>query len=145
MNPLPPPEILQAWDSINRTFAVIVFDKTGHILYVNDIFLTAMQYTLEEAIGQHHRIFCLPEYAESEEYREFWRVLGDGKPNKGTFVRLKKDGSQITLYAEYSPIFNEQGEVVKVVKVAQNISKVVNDIHEQLGISEKLLLRLLKF
>jgi len=136
-------QLEQAWESVERMFAVIVFDADGHILDTNEIFLDAMGYTRQEVQGQHHRIFCDEKLVASEGYRAFWDALGRGERQHGTFRRLRKDGSEIFLYAEYAPILDDQGHVVKVVKVAQNVSRVAENLIRQLGMSEKLIGRLM--
>lgn len=136
-------ELDQAWISVERMFAVIVFDQTGHILEANPVFLSAMGYAPEEVIGQHHRMLCAEKYVASVEYAQFWTALAQGERKHGTFKRLRKDGSELFLYAEYAPLLDEQGQVVKVIKVAQNVSRVAENLIQQLGMSEKLIGRLM--
>lgn len=136
-------ELTQAWTSVERMFAVIVFDPQGNVIDANPVFLEAMGYSMEEIAGQHHRIFCDAKWAASDDYQMFWNALLRGERLHGTFRRLRKDGSEIFLYAEYAPLFNEQGQVVKVVKVAQNVSRVAENLIQHLGMSEKLIGRLM--
>ncbi|MEW5972671.1 MAG: PAS domain-containing protein [Pseudomonadota bacterium] len=136
-------ELEQAWGSVERMFAVIVFDPKGNVINANPVFLEAMGYSREEIAGQHHRIFCDAKLVESDAYQAFWNALGSGERQHGTFRRLRKDGSEIFLYAEYAPLFDEQGQVVKVIKVAQNVSRVAENLIRQLGMSEKLIGRLM--
>lgn len=58
--------------AIYRSMAVIEFDLEGHVLTANDQFLSAMGYNESEIIGQHHRVFCETEEANSAEYQAFW-------------------------------------------------------------------------
>lgn len=136
-------EINQAWGSVERNFAVIVFDKHGTIIAANDTFLSTMGYSADEIVGKHHRIFCDSDYADSASYTDFWQSLGKGESQSGTFKRLSKEGNSVFLSAEYAPIFNGDQDVLKVIKVAQNVSQYAKKINEQLGISEKLITRLL--
>lgn len=136
-------QLEQAWGSVERMFAVIVFDAGGHVLNANEAFLDALGYARQDIEGQHHRIFCDEKLVASEGYRAFWDALGRGERQHGTFRRLRKDGSEIFLYAEYAPILDDQGRVVKVVKVAQNVSRVAENLIRQLGMSENLIGRLM--
>lgn len=133
----------QAWNSVERMFAVITFTPDGIVTDANSVFLDAMGYTHDQVAGQHHRTFCDSKLVESSEYRVFWDALRSGKSQHGTFRRLRKDGSEIFLYAEYAPLLNEQGQVTKVIKVAQNVSRVAENLIRQLGMSEKLIGRLM--
>lgn len=137
-------ELIQAWESVERMFAVITFDPQGHILDANPLFLDTMGYADNAAVvGQHHRLFCQEAYIASAEYAEFWRKLAAGERVSGAFRRVRQDGSEIFLYAEYAPVRDADGQVVKVLKVAQNVSRIAEGIARQLGINAKLADRLM--
>ena len=122
-------ELLSRLEAINRSNAIIYFDLNGKILGLNDIFLEAMGYSKgehEELIGKHHSIFVCEDYSKSDEYEKFWDILRSGKYYKGEFERIKKDGSLINLQATYNPIFDESGKISKVMKIATDITVIVN-------------------
>lgn len=108
--------------AINRAQAVIEFNTDGSILNANENFLATLGYTAEQLKGQHHRIFCQPEYAESAEYKQFWQKLGAGEFVSGQFERFARDGSSIWIEASYNPIIGTNGRPVKVVKFATDIT-----------------------
>ena len=122
-------ELLSRLEAINRSNAIIYFDLGGTILGVNDIFLVAMGYGVgnhDEIIGKHHSIFICEDYAKSAEYEKFWDILRSGKYYQGEFERKKKDGSLINLQATYNPIFDDSGKITKIMKVATDISSIVD-------------------
>jgi methyl-accepting chemotaxis protein len=122
-------ELLSRMEAINRSNALIYFDLNGIILGVNAIFLKAMGYgenEHEEVIGKHHSIFICEDYAKSSEYEKFWDILRSGKYYQGEFERKKRDGSLINLQATYNPIFDENGKITKIMKVATDITLIVN-------------------
>jgi methyl-accepting chemotaxis protein len=122
-------ELLSRMEAINRSNALIYFDLNGTILGVNDIFLKAMGYgenEYDELIGKHHSIFICEEYAKSSEYEKFWDILRSGKFYSGEFERRKKDGSLINLQATYNPIFDDSGKITKIMKVATDITAIVD-------------------
>jgi methyl-accepting chemotaxis protein len=80
----------------------------------------------EEVVGKHHSIFVCQDYARSLEYEKFWDILRSGKYYQGEFERRRKDGSLINLQATYNPIFDESGKITKIMKVATDISLIVN-------------------
>jgi methyl-accepting chemotaxis protein len=121
-------ELLSRMEAINRSNAIIYFDLEGFILGVNVIFLKAMGFGEEEhdkLIGKHHSIFVSYEYSKSDEYKTFWETLKAGKFYEGEFERRKIDGSPIYLQATYNPIFDENGAITKVMKIATDISETV--------------------
>ena len=122
-------ELLSRMEAINRSNALIYFDLNGIILGVNSIFLKAMGYgenEHEEVIGKHHSIFICEDYARSLEYEKFWDILRSGKYYQGEFERKKRDGSLINLQATYNPIFDESGKITKIMKVATDITAIVD-------------------
>ena len=129
MKNLPKEELLSRLEAINRSNAIIYFDLAGIITGVNDIFLVTMGYgkgNHEDIIGKHHSIFVCDDYSRSLEYEKFWDILRSGKYYQGEFERIKKDGSLINLQATYNPIFNEDGKITKVMKIATDISIIVD-------------------
>jgi methyl-accepting chemotaxis protein len=108
--------------AIARTQIVIEFDLEGQVLSANDLFLRAMGYTLEEIKGHHHRMFCTPEHAQSEDYRNFWADLRRGLSRTGEFMRVHHQGHPVWLQATYTPIQGVDGRPYKVVKFATNVS-----------------------
>lgn len=107
---------------IHKRQAVIEFHMDGTVITANDNFLKAMGYRLEEIQGQHHRMFALPEYAQSEAYREFWAKLNRGEFDEGEYKRLGKGGKEVWIQANYDPILDADGRPFKVVKYAMDIT-----------------------
>lgn len=108
--------------AIHRTQAVIEFEPDGTVISANALFLKTMGYAGEEVVGQHHRIFCRAEESAGEPYRDFWARLAQGEAETGVFLRVDKAGRHVWLQATYNPVFNEAGEVTKVVKLATDIT-----------------------
>jgi methyl-accepting chemotaxis protein len=111
--------------AINRVQAVIEFELDGTVINANENFLRVFGYRLDEIIGQHHRMFCEPAYAQSSEYAELWRRLGEGEFEAGDFKRKNKAGGDVWLQASYNPIFDMDGRPRKVVKFASDITRQV--------------------
>lgn len=111
--------------AIDTGWASIEFNPNGTIISANDNFLHAIEYTAEELKEQHHRIFCEPAYAASIEYTQFWNNLSQGLIQTGEFKRLTKSGREIWIQASYTPIKNAQGQVFKVIKIAVDITNMV--------------------
>ncbi|BBP45588.1 methyl-accepting chemotaxis protein [Thiosulfatimonas sediminis] len=112
--------------AINKVMAVIEFDVTGKILNANQNFLKTMHYTLDEIVGAHHKKFVRADYVQSSEYRVFWEKLGKGTPVAGTFRRIDKQGNEVWLEASYNPIFDIDGNVVRIIKYASDIGNNPN-------------------
>ncbi|MDC6378936.1 PAS domain-containing methyl-accepting chemotaxis protein [Pseudomonas graminis] len=111
--------------ALERSMAVIELELDGKIVRVNDNFLTTMGYRAEELTGKTHRDLCDPEMARSSEYSNLWASLRAGKFISGTFKRVAKSGSSVWLEASYNPVTDAQGQVVKVVKYALDVTQKV--------------------
>ncbi len=109
--------------AIQSSTGVIEFNLDGTIITANDIFLNSLGYSLEEVKGKHHKIFASEEYAQSEEYKEFWQMLNRGEFVEGEFQRIGKNGERVWFRATYNPIKNDEGDLLKVVKYAYDITE----------------------
>ena len=110
-------------DAINASYAYIEFDLAGHVLNANANFLAVLGYELEEIRGKHHRTFVDPSHAASVVYRQFWQDLNDGKAQSDVFKRITKSGQEVWIQAVYAPVKDEMGRVVKVIKIATDVTQ----------------------
>jgi len=103
--------------------AIIEFDVKGNILWANANYLKLMGYELHEIVGKHHSIF-LPEFHQHEfEYKEMWTHLAEGHFQSGEFKRVSRKGTYIWIQGSYTPVRNVHGEVIKIVKMALDITE----------------------
>lgn len=111
--------------AIERSMAVIAFNLKGEVLKANDNFLKTMGYREQEIIGRHHSLFCLSELRNSAQYRDFWKKLNQGNFISGQFSRVDKQGRTIWLRATYNPVFDDEGNLYKIVKFATDVTAQV--------------------
>ncbi|MCM2991175.1 methyl-accepting chemotaxis protein [Bacillus safensis] len=123
--------------ALEHSLAMIEFNVTGEVLWVNDIFAKAMGYSKEEMIGLKHKQFCPRHVTEHTGYHIFWKRLREGQVFQEKVQRIAKNGSSLWLEATYSPVRDEEGTVMGVVKVAtditereQTMKQVVEDLKE---------------
>ncbi|MFB2866461.1 methyl-accepting chemotaxis protein [Aeromonas sp. MdU4] len=115
------------FDAVHGSVATITFSPDGTVLAANDLFLNVVGFSASEVVGQHHRIFCDKQYAQSSAYQQFWADLKLGRSRSGVFQRFNKRGEAIWLDATYFPV-KLRGVVTKVIKIAADIT----DHHLQL-------------
>lgn len=116
--------ILQA---VDHSQAVVSFSADSLVLDANENFLKTMGYSLAEVKGQPHRLFVPSDFANSQEYQEFWQRLRRGEAFSASYLRVGKGGVGVWLLATYCPVFNRHGEVVKIIKVASDITLYMQD------------------
>ncbi|QJD93119.1 PAS domain-containing protein [Duganella dendranthematis] len=111
--------------AIGKAQAVIEFDMSGHVLAANENFLDVMGYFLDDIKGEHHRMFCDPEYAASAEYKRFWQKLNRGEFDSGRYKRIGNNKKTVWIQATYNPILDLNGKPYKIVKYASDITTQV--------------------
>lgn len=109
--------------AIERSQAVIEFALDGTILRANQTFLDLLGYTASEVVGQHHRIFVTAEEAGSAAYAAFWETMRRGEFVAAQFKRIAKTGAEIWIEASYNPVLDPAGTLVRVVKVATDVTR----------------------
>jgi len=109
--------------ALDKSLAIIEFDLSGKILSANSNFCSALGYSLEEIKGQRHSMFVDAEYAGGQEYKAFWAKLAAGEYDAREYRRLGKGGREVWIQASYNPVTDGRGRVVKVVKVATDITR----------------------
>jgi len=118
-------------EAIRSAVATIEFTPDGVIVDVNDLFLEAVGHNRDEVIGSHHSMFCDRELANSSEYRQFWESLRAGKSRSGTFPRCAGDGRKLWLEATYFPVKDAEGQVVRVMKIASDVTPEHDRMRDQ--------------
>lgn len=112
--------------AVDSSLAVVEFDAQARVLKANQNFLSLMEYSMHEVQGEHHRLFVNEEAANSEAYRTFWKKLLQGEASVGEFMRKTKKGKTVWIRGTYSPQFDNEGRVTKVIKVAYDITAYKN-------------------
>jgi len=110
----------------DRSQAVIEFTPNGTILDANPMFLSTVGYSHDQICGQHHSIFMPSGEASKPEYKKFWSELASGAFQQGEFHRVDSNGNDIWLLGAYSPVFDQDGNVVSVIK---RVSDITDQVH----------------
>jgi methyl-accepting chemotaxis protein len=118
-------DLIAVVDAINRSQATIEFELDGTILTANENFLNLMGYRLDEVVGKHHRMFVSDEESNSQAYRDFWKRLQEGTFHQAEYKRITKSGEAIWIQGSYNPLFDANGKVIKVIKIASDITERV--------------------
>ncbi|MDG5489122.1 methyl-accepting chemotaxis protein [Sphingomonas sp. BGYR3] len=113
-----------AWEAVCGSQAVVELAPTGDVTWANDSFFGLVGYSHSELIGQHHRVLCFPDYAESDDYAAFWRKLRAGQFDRGVYPRRRKDGRELWVQATYSPLMRD-GAVHRILKLATDVTDKV--------------------
>ncbi len=119
--------------AIDHSLAIISFAPDGTILEANGNFLKTVGYQVSEIVGRHHSLFTPDNEAASDGYRNFWTSLRNGQFQEGEFRRVAAGGREIWLRASYNPVLDGQGKVIRVVKIASDITAEKNHAIDDAG------------
>jgi methyl-accepting chemotaxis protein len=109
-------------EAIDGGSAYVEFDINGNILTANDMYLKTMGYSLNEVVGKHHKMFVEASSFNTAEYTQFWNDLSKGINQKGQYKRITNNGNVIWLQGIYSCTKDEMGRIVKIIKIATDIT-----------------------
>ncbi|MCG2574134.1 EAL domain-containing protein [Acinetobacter sp. ME22] len=117
--------------ALERTIAIAEFSPDGILQWANKNYLALFRITEDEAIGRIHRSFCPFSFTQSKAYEAFWASLCQGIPYSGFVERIRGDNSSCWLEATYTPVFDHDGHVVQILKIATDISARLQHEKEQ--------------
>jgi methyl-accepting chemotaxis protein len=115
-----PPSLVLA--SLDRSLARIDFRLDGSIIAANDHFLQLFGYRLDEIVDEHHGIFVEPAFRRSQAYADFWEALRRGECFGAQYPRLAKGGREVFIQATYTPVLDQSGRPIRVIKLASDIT-----------------------
>ncbi|WP_111892315.1 GGDEF and EAL domain-containing protein [Acinetobacter sp. MB5] len=117
--------------ALEKTIAIAEFSPDGILLWANQNYLSLFRMSESEAIGRIHYSFCPKSFTETKAYEEFWTSLCKGIPFSGFVERIRGDNSSCWLEATYTPVVNNNGQVIQVLKMATDISARLQYEREQ--------------
>ncbi|MEG3001154.1 MAG: GGDEF and EAL domain-containing protein [Comamonas sp.] len=109
---------LAQWHALDQVVALAEFDANGRMLRANAIYLLMLGLSPDDVPGRLHRSLCLPAWADSAPYEAFWAQLQAGQAQSGVIEHQRPDGQPCWLESMYTPVFDAQGRVERVVQIA---------------------------
>ncbi len=109
-------------DAITSSMATAHYDLDGKVLSANKLFLDIFGFRSKELVGKNHRILVDEHEVTERSYRDLWKTLGRGESVRGEFRRFGADGNEVWLRSSYNPILDAEGNPIKVVQFALDIT-----------------------
>jgi len=107
--------------ALDQSSYVIEYDLDGYISKVNDNYLTLLGMKRSEVVGSHHADKMEFDEQQKSEYNKFWTDLRLGKTKKER-TKAVVNGKTYHFFEIYSPLFDENGNVTKILKISHELS-----------------------
>jgi two-component system, cell cycle sensor histidine kinase and response regulator CckA len=111
--------------------AIVITDRTGKIISVNQAFNKLTGYSQEEAIGNKPNILKSGTHPASF-YKNMWKTILSGEVWKGEIENRRKDGSLYFEEMTITPVYQSQKEISHFIAIK-------NDITDQKRLQQELL------
>ncbi len=114
-------EMTSILTGVDQTLLKIETNTESRIISVNQRFLRTLGYTEEEILNKRIETIFMED--RKTEFKEIWRTILEGQSYRETEKLSSKEGKDVWLLSQYTPIFNATGKVIRVLYLANDISE----------------------
>ncbi|WP_432362038.1 putative bifunctional diguanylate cyclase/phosphodiesterase [Sporosarcina sp. UB5] len=108
--------------ALDQSAIVAITDRTGKIIYVNELFTKISMYEADELIGATHSIINSG-YHSKEFFKNMWATIGRGNIWSGEICNRAKDGSLYWVGTKIVPFLNENGIPNRYISIRHDITE----------------------
>jgi diguanylate cyclase len=106
--------------------AVLIADRKGRIVWVNDAFCRLSGYGRGEAIGRTPGLLNSGKQGP-DFYRDLWETILSGRTWQGELVERRRDGSLWTVSQVITPLLDDAGEVTHFVAIQHDVTATIRE------------------
>ena len=118
-------ELLNLINSIDKHFLRSEYTAEGVIVSANDLFINSLGFSLSELKGLKHVNYINPE--NKADFTQNWKSICSGKDFQDVVSVVTKRGNQLWLLMSFSPVYDQNGALLKILGFAKNISNLKED------------------
>ena len=119
-------ELENLYKAINDSAYVIEYSPEGNVTFINEAYLQLLNLNADDVIGKHHSYQMEFTDEQRKNYKQFWDDLNNGIVRKETSKFSINDKTYL-FYETYTPIRDAEGNVVKIMKIAFNVSHLLSE------------------
>jgi len=98
------------------TNAILITDRTGRIVWVNEAFCRLSGYPRQEMLGQTPHLLYSGRQSPSF-YQDLWQTILAGQPWQGELVERRKDGGFYTVNQVITPLLDPGGAITHFLAI----------------------------
>jgi PAS domain-containing protein len=106
--------------AVNFSNIVVEYDLEGNIIAANDSFADVLNKPATTIIGDNHKSYSSLFIEDRDAYLRFWNKILHGERQKVVSKLELENGNVVTLIENFSPIYDQNNHVVKIVNFASN-------------------------
>ena len=103
------------------TALIVILDANGIVEYVNPRYSVVTGFSFREIVGKSGSNISDNQIARKK-YRKAWHLCLEGESWEGEINAYRKDGSVLWLKIILSPVFNDDGKVINIIAVMEDIT-----------------------
>ncbi len=108
-------------NALNASAYLMEYDTKGYIISVNDSYQSLLGIPRDKIIGSHHTDGLALSENQRSSYEQFWADLRRGNIRKQS-TKFTINGVDYQFLETYTPVYNQLGEVTKILKIAVDIT-----------------------
>lgn len=110
-------------NALNAAAFVMEYDTKGYVININDSYLKFLGANRDDIIGLHHAEILILSETEKASYDKLWSDILKGNIRKHK-TRIRVHGQEHLLLETYTPIFDHSGQLLKILKIATDITNI---------------------
>ena len=123
-------------NALDKSILVSITNREGIIQQANEMFCYLTKYTLEELLGQDHRIIN-SYYHPKSFFTKMWQTISSGKYWRDEIKNKAKDGTYFWVDMVITPVLNDKGEIIQYLAICYDITDR-KETEEKIAESERL-------
>lgn len=109
-------------NALNVSSYITEYDLNGKVINISKSYMKLLGITEEQALNSHHSKDMEFTEEQKKNYEKFWNDLINGQTQRQT-VKLNVDGRINYLAETYTPIYDQNGNAVKIFKIANDVTE----------------------
>lgn len=108
--------------AIRSQFIMSITDEKGIIIEVNELFCKISQYSVDELIGQNHRVINSGVHDKAF-FADMWRTISAGNSWRGEICNSAKDGTLYWVDSVITPLHDIHGKIDRYISIRNDITR----------------------